>query len=478
MPLMRKAKIVATIGPASESPEMLRKLIKAGVDVFRINMSHGNRDHHAEIIMRAREAASYVGRAVAVMVDLGGPKIRTGKLVGGGPVELVAGTTLRLVTEEIDGTAEAVSISYPRLPQEVRAGDRILVDDGLLELSVESTETDAVVARVLHGGLLHERKGVNFPGVKLSVPSLTDKDHADLIAALDADVDYVALSFVRSAEDCDRACALIKARHSSARLVAKIEKLEAVEDLPNILAFTHGVMVARGDLGVEAPPESVPIYQKRIIKSSIAAERFVITATQMLQSMVELPRPTRAEASDVANAVLDGTDAVMLSNETAVGRYPVETVATMDRIVRFTEQARPEDRTFVEHALDVRTGSFGRAIAEAAVFAADEVDAKTIVVFTEGGGMPRHVAAMRPRQKIVALTSTGATYRQLAAVWGVEPYRVDFGWSPQNLLRQGDSALLEYGIAAEGETIVYMAGHIARMPFSTMMKLHNVGDAV
>jgi pyruvate kinase len=475
---MRRAKIVATIGPATESPEMLRSLIRAGVDVFRINMSHGNREHHAEVIMRARDAADEIGRAVALMVDLGGPKIRTGKLVGGGPVTIEDGATICLVTDEIEGTPEAVSISYSRLPQEVKAGDRILVDDGLLELLVESTEPGVVIARVIHGGLLRERKGVNFPGVKLSIPSLTDKDHADLVAALDADVDYIALSFVRSSEDCEQACALIKARRSSALLIAKIEKPEAVEDLANILAFSDGVMVARGDLGVEAPPESVPIYQKRIIRSSIAAEKFVITATQMLQSMVEQPRPTRAEASDVANAVLDGTDAVMLSNETAVGRYPIESVATMDRIVRFTEEARPLDRSFFERALDVRTGSFGRAIAEAAVFAADEVDAKIIVVFTEGGGMPRHIAAMRPRQRIAALTSTGCTYRQLAAVWGVEPYRVDFGWSPQNLLRQGDEALLRYGIAEKGETIIYMAGHIARMPFSTMMKLHKVGDAV
>jgi pyruvate kinase len=475
---MRRAKIVATIGPASESPEMLRELIRAGVDVFRINMSHGNREHHAEVIMRARDAAAEIGRAVAIMVDLGGPKIRTGKLVGGGPVDIVDGATVRLVTEEIEGTAEAVSISYSRLPQEVKPGDRILVDDGLLELRVESTEPGVVVAHVVHGGLLRERKGVNFPGVKLSIPSITDKDHADLVAALEADVDYVALSFVRSAEDCEQACALIKARRSSALLIAKIEKPEAMDDLANILTYTDGVMVARGDLGVEAPPESVPIYQKRIIRCSIAAEKFVITATQMLQSMVEQPRPTRAEASDVANAVLDGTDAVMLSNETAVGRYPIESVATMDRIVRFTEEARPRDRSFFERALDVRTGSFGRALAEAAVFAADEVDAKLIVVFTEGGGMPRHIAAMRPRQRIVALTSTGFTYRHLAAVWGVEPFRVDFGWSPQNLLRQGDEALIKYGIAASGETIIYMAGHIARMPFSTMMKLHKVGDAV
>lgn len=475
---MRRAKIVATIGPATESPERLRELIASGVDVVRINMSHGDRQHHVEIMTRAREAAAELGRPLATLVDLGGPKIRTGRLAGGGPVELADGATIRIVSDQIEGTADVVSTTYPRLPDEVHPGGRILIDDGLIELRVESTEPGAVVARVVNGGPLHERKGLNLPGANLTVPSLTEKDHEDLATALDAGADYIALSFVRTADDVRNAVGLIQKRRSDAQLIAKIEKPEAMENLDAIIEASDGVMVARGDLGVEASPESVPVYQKRIIASAIAAEKVVITATQMLQSMVDNPRPTRAEASDVANAILDGTDAVMLSGETAVGRFPVQAVATMDRIIRYTEQSQPLDAKFIERFIGVHTGSHGRAIAEAAVFAAREVQAAKIIVFTEGGGMPRHLAALRPPQRIIALTSNGSTYRQLAAVWGVEAIRVDFGWSPDSLLRQGDRALLQHGIADEGETIVYMAGHLSRMPFSTMMKLHNVGDFV
>jgi pyruvate kinase len=401
----RRAKIVATVGPASEAPERLRELIEAGVDVVRINMSHGERAHHVEVVDRVRKAAADVTRPVAIMADLGGPKIRTGRLQGGGPVELAGGATIRLLVDEIEGTAEAVSTNYPRLPEEVKPGDRVLIDDGLLELRVEAVEPGRVTARVAHGGLLHERKGINLPGVALSIPSVTEKDRADLAAMLDAGVDYVALSFVRSAADCEQALALIRGRHAGAGLIAKIEKPEAVDDLAAILEVVDGVMVARGDLGVEAPPESVPLYQKRIIAGALKAEKFVITATQMLQSMIDQPRPTRAEASDVANAVLDGTDAVMLSGETAVGRYPLEAVQTMDSLVRFTEASRVPDRGLAKRCIGVQTGSFGRALAKAAVSAAAEVSATKIVVFTEHGRMARHVAALRPRQRIIALGS-------------------------------------------------------------------------
>jgi pyruvate kinase len=476
MARMRRAKIVATVGPASESPERLRELIAAGVDVVRVNMSHGTREHHAEVIHRAHEIAADLKRPVSVMADLGGPKIRTGKLAGGGPIELEDGATIRLVTDEVEGTAEAVSVSYPRLAEEVKPGDRVLIDDGMIELQVESLEPGRVVARVVHGGPLNERKGVNLPGVALSIPSITEKDHADLAAALEAGVEYVALSFVRKAADCEQAAALIETYNSSAMLVAKIEKPAAMENLDAIVEAADGVMVARGDLGVETSPESVPIYQKQIIAKARDAGKFVITATQMLQSMIEQPRPTRAEASDVANAILDGTDAVMLSGETAVGKFPIETVQTMERIVSFTEKSRPIDRTFVARMLGQETGSFRRAIAEAALLAAQEIRAQTIVVFTQGGKMARQIATLRPRQRIVALTSSGPTYRQLSAVWGVEPFRVDFGWSPGSLMMQADRALLEYGIAEKGETIIYMAGRIAGMPLSTMMKLHTVGD--
>jgi pyruvate kinase len=475
---MRRAKIVATVGPASESPERLRELIVAGVDVVRVNMSHGTREHHAEVIRRAREAAAAVGRPLAILADLGGPKIRTGRLKGGEPVELADGAMIRLVSEDIEGTAEAVSTTYSLLPQEVKQGDRILIDDGLIELRVESDEPGQVVARVVHGGFLNERKGINLPGVKLSIPSVTEKDHADLAVALDAGVDYVGLSFVRSADDCAQACGLIRAHNSSAQLIAKIEKPEAIDDLEAIIAQSDGVMVARGDLGVETSPESVPIYQKRIIAAAIEAEKPVITATQMLQSMIEQPRPTRAEASDVANAIFDGTDAVMLSGETAVGRYPFEAVRTMDRIVSFTEKAHPLDQTFSGRLVGKPTGSHGRAVSEGALYAAEEIGARTIVVFTDGGIMARHIASLRPRQRIIAMTSSESTYRRLAAVWGVEPFRAEAEWNPETLMRHADHALTASGIAEMGETIVFMAGRLPYLPFSTMMRLHRVGDPI
>jgi pyruvate kinase len=480
---MRRAKIVATIGPASESPERLRALFDAGVDVVRINMSHGAREHHVEVISRVRETAAAAGRPVAVLADLCGPKIRTGRLAGGQPVTLADGATIRLVADEIEGTAEAVSISYPHLAEEVRPGARVLVDDGLLEFVVESTEAGAVIARVVHGGVLSERKGVNFPGVALSVPSITDKDRADLATVLAAGIDYVALSFVRTAGDCQLARDLIDAADPSVRLVAKIEKPEAVDHLDAILAATDGVMVARGDLGVEAPPEAVPVYQKQIITSAIRAEKLVITATQMLQSMVDQPRPTRAEASDVANAIFDGTDAVMLSGETAMGRYPVEAVATMDRIIRYAEGSKVRAEQLAEQLLGVHTGTVGRALAEASLFAADEIDARTIVVFTQSGGMAGHVSSLRPAQRIVALTPTARLHTQLAALWGVEPYPIPLADTSDALLANIDRALVENVCAERGEMVVLIVGTVETdesgpIPASTVLKLHRVGDLV
>ncbi len=477
---MRRAKIVATIGPASESREQLCALVEAGMDVARINLSHGDRAHHVEVVARVREVAAAANRPVSVLVDLGGPKIRTGRLVGGGPVQLEDGGTIRLLARKVEGTAEAVTVSYDCLAEEVQAGDRVLVDDGLIELRVESIENRAVVARVVNGGPLRERKGVNFPGVKLSVPSVTDKDREDLSTMLQANIDFVALSFVRSGADCRLGRSLIDAVDPSVRLIAKIEKPEAMDDLDDILAATDGVMVARGDLGVEASPEAVPVYQKRIISSAIEAEKFVITATQMLQSMVDQPRPTRAEASDVANAIFDGTDAVMLSGETAAGRYPIESVATMDRIVRYAESAVPPDRDLIAQLLGVHTGTVGRALAEASLFAAEEISAKTIVVFTQGGGMARHISSLRPKQRIVALTPTARLHTQLAMFWGVEPFRVRLGDTSDELLVELDRALVENACAQRGETVVVLVGTVEKedgtIPASTSLKLHRVGD--
>jgi pyruvate kinase len=474
---MRRAKIVATIGPASEAADKLRALMLAGMDVARINMSHGERAHHGEVIQRIRRVADELERPVAVMLDLSGPKIRTGKLRGGA-AQLVDGAEVRITSELIEGDATRFSSNYPLLPREVKPGDRILLSDGELELQViNATETD-VIARVVHGGLLGDHKGINLPGVHISIPSVTEKDVADLRFGIEQGIDLVAQSFVRRADDCLHARRLIKQFGSHAKLIAKIEKPEAVDDFANILDVADGVMVARGDLAVETSTERVPVLQKKIIAEALMAEKRVITATQMLQSMIDNPRPTRAEASDVANAVLDGSDAVMLSGETAVGKYPVETILVMDRIIRATEEMTPPATAMLKQTVyGRRSGSYGRAVSEAAVFAAEEIGCKLIVVITQSGHMARRIAALRPRQRIIAFTMSDQTRRQLAVMWGVEPYVLEH-CNPEsdNLLAHADRALVELQLAGRGEAIVAMAGRLSDPLISLSMKLHVVGE--
>ncbi len=475
---MRRAKIVATIGPASRAPAVLRELLLAGVDVVRVNMSHGAYDEHAATIHTARALASELNRPLAILLDLSGPKIRTGLLQNHQPIHLQAGQLLTITTRDVVGDASTVSTSYAHLPHDVGAGDRILFADGLIELRVEQVGPTDVICRVINGGELGEHKGINLPGVTLSTPSLTEKDQADLRFGLEQGVDYVALSFVRSASDCLRAKTLIESLNASTPLIAKIEKREALEDLDNIIAACDGVMVARGDLGVETSVESVPFYQKQIIAKANAAEKLVITATQMLESMTHEPRPTRAEASDVANAILDGTDSAMLSAETAVGNYPVQAVETMARIISFTETAcpPPEDRTR-EMIRGHQTGKEGRAIAEAAVYAAQEMRAQFIVVFSKSGTMARHIAALRPAPRIIAFTPLEPTRRALAAVWGLEPHLLDFSGRGFELLARADEMLVSQGLVKKGETIIAMAGRIPEQPtLSSMMKLHRVSE--
>jgi pyruvate kinase len=474
---MRRAKIVATIGPASSSPEQLHALIRAGLDVVRVNMSHGAHKSHAETIKNARQKASALNRPIAILLDLCGPKIRTGLLKESKPVKLEAGERLTITTREITGDTSIVSTSYANLPRDVSEGDRILLSDGLIELRVEQVGDEDVVCRVINGGELGEKKGINLPGVKISAPSLTEKDRADLRFGLEQEVDYIALSFVRSARDCIAAKDIIASLGSNTPLIAKIEKAEALNDLDNIINACAGVMVARGDLGVETAVESVPFYQKQIIAKANAAEKLVITATQMLESMTHEPRPTRAEASDVANAVLDGTDALMLSAETAVGDYPVQVVETMSRIISFTETSCYSEDRYRDLIHHHQTGEEGRAIAEAAIFAAQELRAKLIVVYSKSGTMARHIAALRPVQRIIAFTPHEKTYASLAAVWGIEPLLLDFSGRTTHLLGRSDNALIKHGMASPGETVVAMAGHIPEQPsISSMMKLHRIGE--
>jgi pyruvate kinase len=474
---MRRAKIVATIGPASCSADKLHSLILAGMDVARVNMSHGDHAQHSATIKTTREIAAGLKRPVAILLDLCGPKIRTGTLIDHKPVLLEPGQKLSITTEEVVGDATRVSTSYSRLPQDVARGNQILLADGLIELRVDATSEKDIVCSVINGGLLGEHKGINVPGAMLSAPSLTEKDYIDLKFGLEQEVDYIALSFVRSANDLREAKKAIKQFGADTPVIAKIEKREALEDLDGIIEATDGVMVARGDLGVETAVESVPFFQKQIIAKANAAEKLVITATQMLESMTHEPRPTRAEASDVANAILDGTDAVMLSGETAAGEYPVQSVETMARIISYTEKTRIEtERTTRTRVLE-QTGEEGRAIAEAAMFASREMKTEVIVVFSNSGKMARHIAALRPPQRIIAFTPHERTSAALAAIWGLEPRLLDFSGRSEDLLSRADEKLLEEGVVSKGQTIIVMAGLIPEQRgLSSMMKLHRIGE--
>lgn len=452
-------------------------MLLAGVNAIRINMSHGSRKEYEAAIKRLRSIAEELKHPTSVLVDLSGPKIRTGTLKDSQPVYLESGALFTLTIRQVQGDADQVSTNYIGMPGDVHVGARLLLDDGSIELRVEEVTQTDVLSRVVNGGVLGERKGINFPGVQLAVPSLTEKDRQDLEWALQQDVDYVALSFVRRAADCEEAKKLIEAGNKKTPLVAKIEKAEAIENLDEIIAASDGVMVARGDLGVETSVELVPVYQKTIIEKATLAEKFVITATQMLQSMVSNPRPTRAESTDVANAVWDGTDALMLSNETAVGNYPVESVATMVRIIETAERGRRRDAHTREGWMGRQSGRFSRALCEAAAFAADEMNSKTIGVFTESGLMARRLSNLRPAQRIVALTPSPQVQNELALIWGIESVLHRHLGRTEELVKEGDVLFQREGIAEKGEVIVLMAGRLSGLGLSSSMKLHVVGEA-
>jgi pyruvate kinase len=473
---VRRAKILATLGPASRDPLVLEAMLAAGVNGVRINMSHGTQDEHAENIRRARAAAETMKRPLSLLVDLSGPKIRTGVLKNGQPVQLEANSLFTITTRSVAGDAHEVSTNYPGMARDLRPGARLLLDDGAIELRVERTTETDVIARVINGGMLGERKGINLPGIELPIPSLTDKDRRDLQWAVRQQADYIALSFVRRAKDCTEAQALIKAAGGRAPLIAKIEMAQAIDHLDEIVEAADGVMVARGDLGVETSVELVPVYQKRIIEQANVAGKLVITATQMLQSMVTNPRPTRAESTDVANAVWDGTDALMLSNETAMGQYPVPCVATMARIIESAETGRKTKAHARETWMGKQSGKFSRALCEAAAFAAEEMNAKTIAIFTESGLMARRLSALRPEQRIVALTPSKEARNELALVWGVESALHESCDRAEELIHVGERTLLEAGIAQQGELVVLMAGRLSGLGLSSTIKLHYIGE--
>ena len=472
---MRKAKIIVTLGPASREPEIIEQLIAAGANGVRINMSHGTHEEKTVDIARARAAAAKLKRPIAILVDLSGPKIRTGELKDDQPVRLTPGATFIITTRPVLGDENQVSTNYKDLPRVVKTGTRLLIDDGALSLIVDkATDTD-VICKVIDGGLLAERKGINLPGVPLPIDSLTEKDVVDLKWAVAQDADYIALSFVRRASDCERAKQLISEAGGRAPLIAKIEKAEAIDHLDEIIAAADGVMVARGDLGVETSVELVPVYQKRIIQKSIQAGKMVITATQMLQSMVTNPRPTRAEASDVANAVWDGTDCVMLSNETAAGAYPIPAVATMARVIESAESGKEPRTDFAASWAGRQSGRVSRALCEAAAFAASEMGTTVTAVFTASGLMARRLSSLRYDQRIIALTHRPEVLSNLALIWAVEPLLVVKAQTTEEMLKNGEQCLLDADVVEKGEMIVVMAGRLSGLGLSSSVTILTVG---
>jgi pyruvate kinase len=476
---MRRTKIVATIGPASRDAATLERLIEAGADVLRLNFSHGDHAGHLEVIRTAREIARRRGTALALLQDLSGPKIRTGRVRDAEGIELPDGARLTITTDEsIEGTPALISTTYDPLPRDVKKGDRILLDDGNLELRVLGTEAATVACEVVHGGRLKSNKGMNLPGVSLSTPALTDKDRRDLAFGLQNGVDYVALSFVRQPADVAEAKALVAASGAKAPVIAKIEKREAVDQLRAVLDAADGVMVARGDLGVELSTEEVPTLQKRIIESANEAGKVVITATQMLESMIENARPTRAEASDVANAILDGTDAVMLSAETATGRFPVAAVETMARIAGYTEEHLSLHRSPTRRRASPPAPGLpmvARSLARVAATVAEELQCRLIVAFTESGSTARLVSSFRPGSPIVAITRHEAVYRQLALWWGVIPYFSGVKEiTTDEMILQGQALLKERGIVKPGDTILMLAGQTHTAGATNMLRVHAI----
>ncbi len=479
---MRKAKILATLGPSSNQKFIIESMLEAGLDAVRINMSHGTQEEHVETIRIARAAAAKLKMPLSILVDLSGPKIRTRNLENGETIELKEGQAFVITTREIVGNTREVSTNFIHLPRSVEVGARILLDDGAIELLVESkTETD-VICRVITGGMLAERKGINLPHTPLPIPSMTEKDHIDLIWAMEQNVDYIALSFVRSAEDCievkDIIKKLNKRKLGRALLVAKIEKAEAIENLDAIIAATDGLMVARGDLGVETSVELVPVYQRRIIEKAVANDKFVITATQMLQSMIENPFPTRAEASDVANAVWDGTDAVMLSAETAAGRHPIEAVKTMVRIIDSAETIKADQLRKPAKFSQPPSGRTSQALCKAAAYAAKEMQTDKVAVFTESGLMARRLSSVRSGLQTYALTKSVDACNQLSMIWGVKPFVHEDRGSTREMLNIGENTLLDTQTVEPGETIIMMAGRLSGLGLSSSVIVWTIGERV
>jgi pyruvate kinase len=472
--MSRRAKIVCTLGPASSSPERLEALVAAGLDVARLNMSHGTRAAHEQAYRAVRDASDAAGHSVGVLVDLQGPKIRLGTFAAG-PVRLWAGQEFTITAEDVPGDARQVSTTYRGLAGDVRPGDLVLVDDGRVVLETVGIRGAAVRTRVVVGGVVSDHKGLNLPGVKVSVPSLTPKDRSDLRWALNLRADMIALSFVQGPEDARPARQIMEEAGISLPLIAKIEKPQALRTLPEVIEAFDGIMVARGDLGVELPLEQVPMAQKRMIAAAKDKAKPVIVATQMLESMISAPRPTRAEASDVANAVLDGADALMLSAETGVGEYPVEAVETMARIIVEAEREYLQAAPSLHRVPTTTGGAIARAAAEVGAI----VGAKVLVAFTMTGETARRLARYRSPIPLLAFTPEPTTRSQLALTWGVETFIVPPAHLTDEMVHQVENALLNIGRCDKGDKVVIVAGSPPGTPGRTnALRVHCIGDAL
>jgi pyruvate kinase len=471
---MRRAKIVCTMGPAVESPEKVKELIAAGMDMARLNLSHGSYEEHQARLDSVRDAAKKAGKAVAILVDLQGPKIRLARFENG-PHDLARGDIFTITTDEVPGTKERVGTTYKGLPGDCKAGDRILIDDGKVTVEVIEVKGNDVITKCIEPGAVSNNKGINLPGVAVSVPAMSEKDADDLRWGLRAGADFIALSFVRNAADIKDVHAIMDEVGIRIPIIAKIEKPQAVENLVEIVEAFDGIMVARGDLGVELPIEDVPMVQKRCVELARDAAKPVIVATQMLDSMITNSRPTRAEATDCANAVLDGADALMLSGETSVGEFAIEAVQTMARIIVKTEQDGLDRIRPLTHAPRTKGGAVTKAASEVGAI----VGAKFLVTFTQSGDSARRISRLRSAIPIIAITPEIGTYNRLALTWGVEPLVTPMVKHTDDMVLQADKMLIDGKRAEIGEPVMIVAGSPPGIPGSTnAMRVHTVGDAV
>lgn len=468
--MLKRTKIIATIGPASDSPAIIAKLIRAGMNAARLNFSHGEWQDHKRRIRNVRQEAAKAGKHIALIQDLQGPKLRVGNMKDNA-VTLKRGDELTLTSRKVLGSSELISVTYPRLKKDLKAGNTILLDDGKLELRVIKSIAPGLLCKIIRGGVLKSHKGMNFPDAQITVPSLSEKDKEDLRFGLEQGVDYIALSFVRTAEDILRARRFLQTLGANTPIIAKIEKPEAITNLEEIIIAADGIMVARGDLGVEMSPEQVPLLQKQIIKACTEAEKPVITATQMLESMIENPQPTRAEASDVANAIMDGTDCVMLSGETAVGKYPVQAVEFMTKIALASEASLPA------RPPDVNIHNIGESIAHAACRAVEELPARAIVTFTQTGSMALLISKHNPPVPIVAATPFERIAKKMSLYWGVTPIILKSKKTTDDMIVGVEDAMLKQKLIKAGDMIVLTAGVPVGVAGTTnTMKIHCAGE--